>query len=386
MAQKSHSEEVLLDTVAAMERYGGISQAARAIGVPRTTFESRYYAAERAGYTPDKKKQSFTVHNPPGDVDEPIESILDRKRSIFARRARTEDETALLRVSVNMDGPYGILHMGDPHLDDDACDFAMLEKHIALIDRTEGLFGANVGDLSNNWIGRLARLYANQATTAAEAVKLIEWFVNRVKWLYLVGGNHDVWSGAADPVRWFSKQAGIGYKWHGVRLALTSPNGREIRVNARHDFAGTSQWNGAHAPAKAARLSYAKDHIYTCGHRHAAAHNMLVWENGEHVAHAVRVGTYKVFDDFSDAKGFPRENLPAAVTVVSPDAERPTGLVTVFWDVEEAASYLSWLRGKRSAHHIGMTAGQRIIKSAGQAKKSAVQDRQKTAKPAARRR
>src|SRR5690606_3069297 len=163
-------------------------------------------------------------------------------------------------------------------------------------------FGANVGDLSNNWVGRLARLYANQSTTAAQAWQLVQWFVRRVRWLYLAGGNHDVWSGAADPVKWFARQAGVTYQWHGVRLSLTSPGGAEVRVNARHDFAGTSMWNGAHAPAKAARFGFVRDHIYTCGHRHMAAHNTLVFENGAHIAHAVRVGTYKVFDDFSDAK------------------------------------------------------------------------------------
>ena len=290
----------------------------------------------------------FIVENPPGDTDEPVDALIERRRRAFERRAQNEDASSLVRVSVQIDGPYGILHMGDPHVDDNGCNWPLLQQHIDLINDTEGLFGANVGDLTNNWIGRLARLYANQDTTAADAWRLAEWLVKSVDWLYLVGGNHDVWSGAADPLRWFAKQAGLAYKWHGVRMALTSPNGREVRINARHDFAGTSQWNGAHAPSKAARLGFHKDHIYTCGHRHAAAQNMLVWENGEHVAHALRVGTYKVFDDFADAKGFPRENLPAVVTVVNPAANTAAGLVTVFWDAEAAADYLTFLRRPRA--------------------------------------
>jgi hypothetical protein len=295
---------------------------------------------------PPERESAFSVPALPTG-DEPIEALISRRAAAFARRHEAREARELVPVTVKLDGAYGVLHMGDPHVDDDGCDWPALLRHLELIDSTEGLFAANVGDLSNNWVGRLARLYASQGTTATDALRMVEWLVARVRWLYLVGGNHDCWSGAQDPVRWFATQAGAAYQWHGMRLALRSPNGREVRINARHDFAGTSMWNGAHAPAKAARMGWARDHIYTCGHRHAAAHNTLFFNNGEHVAHAVRVGAYKVHDDYADAKGFPKENAPAAVTIVNPNARDAFGLVTVFWDVEAAADYLRFLRRPR---------------------------------------
>ncbi len=284
---------------------------------------------------------------PAPSPDEPIEDLIARRTAAFARRHEAREAAEIRDVSVRIDGAYGILHMGDPHVDDDGCDWPTLQRHLALIDATEGLFAANVGDLSNNWIGRLARLYGSQGTTAADAWRMVEWLVKRVRWLYLIGGNHDAWSGAADPIKWFAGQAGVAYQWHGMRLALRSPCGGVVRVNARHDFAGASTWNGAHAPAKAARMGWARDHIYTCGHRHMAAHNTLFFNNGEHVAHAVRVGAYKIHDDFADSKGFPKENMPSACTIINPAARDAAGLVTVFWDVEEAASYLRYLRRPR---------------------------------------
>jgi hypothetical protein len=358
MAFPALTDADLQEAVDAVAMWGTQKEAARALGFTRGKLGTRLTEADLRGIGASGAAAPAPARDPPRvrlpdfeterlpSTDEPIEDLLNRKRIGFERRKAADEASSLTRVRVNIAGPYGILHMGDPHLDDDGCDIATLERHLELIDRTPGLFAANVGDLSNNWVGRLARLYSGQSATAADAWRLVEWFVRRVRWLYLVGGNHDVWSGAADPVRWFARNADAHYKWHGVRLELTPPSGASVRVNARHDYPGTSQWNGAHAASKAARIGFARDHIYTCGHRHMAAQNMVVFDNGEHIAHAVRVGTYKVFDDYAEARGFPRENLPAAVTIVDPNAKHATGLVRVFWDVEGAADYLRFLRAR----------------------------------------
>ncbi len=276
--------------------------------------------------------------------DEPIDELIERRSKAFSRLKEAREAREVIPVQVNVRGPYGILHMGDPHVDDDGCDWPTLRHHLDLINGTPALFGASIGDQSNNWVGRLARLYANQGTGARDAWRMVEWFIRSVRWLYMLGGNHDVWSGHGDPIQWMAAQSGALYQWHGVRLALISPGGSETRINARHDFAGTSQWNGAHAPAKAARLGWERDHLYTCGHRHMAAENTLIFNNGNHVARAVRVGTYKVFDDYADAKGFPHENMPAALTVINPHPRTEAGRVSVFWDVDEGADFLRYLR------------------------------------------
>ena len=35
--------------------------------------------------------------------------------------------------------------------------------------KTDGLFGGNLGDIQNNWIGRLQALYGQQSTSAKES-------------------------------------------------------------------------------------------------------------------------------------------------------------------------------------------------------------------------
>lgn len=347
----SRTEAAMREALTAVAAHGSIKAAADATGIPRKTMSDRYHAGVAAGVTFDKPRvrvkaggvPDFELPELPSEY-EPVEELIERRKKAFLRLQTAKEARDLIPVKVNIDGPYGVLHFGDPHVDDNGCDWNALEHHITLIDKTPGLFAGNIGDSANFWIGRLARLYGNQSVTAAEAVRMVEWFIGRLRWIFIIGGNHDVWNGATDPVRWFAAQSQGVYEWHGVRLALQSPNGREIRINARHDFAGTSMWNGAHAPAKAARMGWARDHVYTCGHRHSAAYNMLVFNNGEHIAHAIRVGTFKVYDDFAEAKGFPKENMPSALTVMNPDAKTAAGLVTVFWDVDEGAEYLRYLR------------------------------------------
>jgi hypothetical protein len=333
------------ETLAAVKQYGSLRAASKALNIPRTTLQSRLKSAKASGFEsgimPD-----FTLPELPSEF-EPVEDLIAKRRRAFALKEAAKKARDLIGIKVNIPGPYGILHFGDPHLDDSGCDWAAVEHCLKLLDDTEGLFGANCGDSSNNWVGRLARLYGNQSVSAAEAWRLVEWFMKRVPWLYIIGGNHDAWSGAQDPIRWMAANAGSLYEWHGVRIALTSPNGREVRVNARHDFAGTSQWNGAHAALKAAKLGWARDHLYTCAHRHSAAASTIFFNDGEHVAHALRIGTFKKYDDFAEQKGFPRENMPAVVTVINPNAVTEAGLITPFWDVDEGASYLRFLRARK---------------------------------------
>jgi hypothetical protein len=291
--------------------------------------------------------RGFEVEAPPVELA-PVAEIRERRRDQFARKKAAYDAAQLITVRVRMDGPVGILHMGDPHIDDDGCDIATLEKHVEIVNRTKGLFGANVGDLRNNWIGRLAHLYGQQSTSAREALALTEWLVGAVPWIYLVGGNHDAWAGENDPIEWIMRtQPGVFQAW-GARLRLVFPNGKEVRINARHDFRGHSMWNPAHGVSKAAQMGW-RDHVLTCGHLHISGYAPLKCPASGLISHALRIAGYKLIDRYATQLGLPNQNIsPAVVTVIDPTKpDDSPGLVTVFWDVEEAAAFLRWKRGRK---------------------------------------
>jgi hypothetical protein len=230
-------------------------------------------------------------------------------------------------------------------LDDDGTDIDLVRAHVNLFNKTEGLLAVAIGDYSNNWVGRLARLYGQQSLSAAEAWVLVEWLVRSLPWLYLVGGNHDLWSGAGDPIQWMAKQARVQYQANGMRLGLTFPNGRTIRVNARHDFSGHSQWNTAHGPAKAAQMGW-RDHILTCGHKHTSGYQVLRDPASGLLSHAIRVGSYKTFDRYAEEKGLPNQTfMTAPVTIIDPsEPDDSNRCITVIFDPEEGADYLTFKR------------------------------------------
>jgi hypothetical protein len=303
--------------------------------IPESTYQPGRQVVDKGDY-------EFTALP---DDDVPIEELIAQRKRKFQHKREHEEASKLIPIKVKMDGAIGILHFGDPHVDDDGCDIEAIERHTDLVNRTEGLFAANVGDTTNNWCGRLARLYADQTTSAAQAWKIAEWFINRCNWLYMIGGNHDLWSGSGDPLRWIAKQQDALYKSSEARLALRFPNGLEVRVNARHDHSGSSIWNPAHGPMKAALMG-TRDHLYVAGHKHESAYSVLKDAISGITMHACKVASYKIYDRYAKERGF-RDNClsPCALTTINPalPADHPD-LVKVWWDPEEGADYLTFLR------------------------------------------
>jgi len=290
----------------------------------------------------DKGDYEFT---PLPDDDVPIEELIAQRKRKFQHKREHEESSKLIPMKIKIPGAIGILHFGDPHVDDDGTDIEALERHTDLVRKTEGLFAANVGDTTNAWAGRLARLYADQATSAAQAWRIAEWFIGRCDWLYMIGGNHDLWMGAGDPLKWITRQQDALYKASEARIALRFPNGLEVRINARHDHSGSSIWNPAHGPMKAALMG-TRDHLYVAGHKHESAYSVLKDAISGITMHAMKVASYKIYDRYAKERGF-RDNClsPCALTTINPalPPDHPD-LIKAFWDPEEGADYLTYLR------------------------------------------
>jgi hypothetical protein len=317
-------------------------QTAKHLGLDPSSCARRLRRIQKRG----RDVEGFEIDKPPPD-ELPIDDLLEIRKKRFERKRRHEDGRRLINVRLDEPLPYGILHFGDPHVDDDGTDIAMLERHSDLTRTVPGLYGANVGDTTNNWVGRLAKLYGQQGTSAKEAWQLAEWFIRRTRWLYLVGGNHDAWSGDADPLRWMVANMDAIYQDSEVRLQITTPAKRPLVVNARHDFAGSSQYNPAHGPMKAVHFGV-RDHIAVCGHKHISGYGVIKDPTSGRTCHALQVASYKVYDRYARERGFRDQSISAcAVTIVNTTLEETNGdFVKVFWDAEEGAAYLTDLRSR----------------------------------------
>lgn len=349
-------DSTLQETVTVLLACGSINKTAETMGLHRSTVQERLKQAKKRGilvdgetFPPSKHvtaaPTAFELGHIPETID--IDELIERRKRQYDKKAAFEEATKLIPVKIKIEGPIGILVFGDPHVDDDDTDLEALERHARLVAETPGLFAGNIGDTTNNWTGRLARLYAEQSTSAEEASALAEWFVTLTRdWLFILGGNHDLWTGSGDIMKWITRQAGHAYFPSQTRLALQFPNGREVRINARHDFEGHSQYNPAHGVMKAFLMGF-RDHIMLAGHKHISAYGVQKDADSGVINHAVRVASYKVYDRYAKERGLRDQHIsPCAVVVIDPDASE-AGLVHVFWDPEEGAKYLTYLRSQK---------------------------------------
>jgi len=334
------------------------THASRELKLPRATVQARIREAlAKEGTTAAAFKKSKTVNvlrprsfevEPIESGNEPIENLIERKKALIKRRQRHEAATKLRAVKINIDGPFGILHFGDPHLDDDHCDIGTLEHHCNLVRQTEGMLAGNVGDVTNNWVGRLAHLHGEQTTTVPDAWRLAQWMTDLLgdRLLYLVGGNHDAWCGSSNPLDWIMAQTDAINQSSEVRMALKHPTGT-IRINCRHDFAGHSMYNAAHGVSKSLQFGL-RDHIAICGHKHTSAYNTLKDMNTGIVMHAIQVASYKIIDHYAKTRGFRDQHLsPCVVTVFNtmlPDTH--PDMIKVYWDGDEGAQAVKEARAR----------------------------------------
>ena len=277
----------------------------------------------------------------------PVEDIISFRQKAYSQKKKAKESRTLVDIHINIDGPIGIAHFGDPHVDDDGTDLSQIIMYTDIINNTEGMFAGNLGDIQNNWVGRLSALYGQQSTSAKESWKLTEYFVNKLNWLYLVAGNHDVWSGDGDPLEFIMRDhKGLYERW-GARMNLIFPNGKEITINARHTWKGNSMWNTAHGVAKAAQMGW-KDHILTCGHTHVSGYQVIKDPASGLISHALQDASFKIMDNYADKLGLDDKNIfNCPVTIIDPRYENDDNrLITTIFNPEVASEYLKYLRGK----------------------------------------
>ena len=335
--------ETLQACVNATHEHGSVSLAAAALGLNRKTFHARLGAAARVGITA-QDAPVLTVSKAP-EIDEPLEDLIARKKAGMARGKAYEKWAKLIGVDVADDRPIGLFLVGDPHVDDDHCDIEQLEHDLTTVGRTPGFMAGHIGDLTNNWVGRLGRLYAHQSTTFNDGLRLTQWMLDLCPNLFVVNGNHDCWEKGSDLLR-FIVNAGV-HQSHGARIGLNFPGGRQVRIHARHDFKGRSQFSDTHGH-KRELLFGEKDHILVAGHTHVDEARIEPGPDG--MTHWMfRVSGYKVIDEYAKENGFRTKRLASGVSVIiNPNAAVPAEVVKPFWCVESAADYLKYVRKAKS--------------------------------------
>ena len=279
----------------------------------------------------------------------PIEDLIKNRIKASQRKKSKANEH---RRNITLPAePVGLMIFGDPHVDNEGCDFAQLHDHVSLAQRTEGVLAACVGDLQDNWIGRLARIYCEASVTASNGWRLSEWFLSSMQWIAIVGGNHDAWAHGpgVDPLKWLSKSCGVTcYAQDEIRISINwkgEPELDPVVWVLRHDFGGRSWYHPTHGPHKEAMLD-GRCHLLTAGHIHQWG-QLTTEQRHDRITNALRVRGYKRNDSYARQKGFSEQSFGEACLVVIDPWEVGPGRITVFWDLVRGCEFLTFLREKR---------------------------------------
>jgi hypothetical protein len=342
-----YSDQEIRQTLAAHK--GSVKAASKALGCSQSTIRLRI---EADGYGNQARLSAAEL--PPvqlpefPDDDIPTKEIIEQMVKRFGKRQSYQKAKDWFPVKVNLKGPIGITFWGDPHVDDDGCNWPLLNHHCDIHRANSALFSVNIGDTINNWSDRLAKLYANQETSLKTAKKLAKWFLkdSGVRWICWLAGNHDLWTDFTDYLR-AQNIARVPMEDWQARFRVVFPNGRECKIWAAHDFAGSSMWNSLQGLQKAAHTKAEAD-IYAAGHTHNWAIHQEESGSRDFTYWLLRSRGYKYIDDYGLKLGhFPQDEGASITCVIDPDAKSQSGFIQAFADMDAASDYLSYLRRKK---------------------------------------
>lgn len=283
------------------------------------------------------------------DPLEPVGELISRREKAFKRDAGRRKAERWIPMDLEDErGPFVVVFFGDPHLDDNHCNWPLLKEHVALASRPH-VYGVCVGDKANNWVGRLMREYAEQHVTKSDARRLAHWYLSGcgVNWLFHVLGNHDAWNEGETIYDLLNVDGHYFVNWD-ARVELRA-GGDKWRIQVAHDFKGTSIYNKTHGPSRAAMFSGGAE-LYVCGHKHCFGTQSFEIEETGRVVHAVRARGYKDFDTYALTNGFPQGTAGSAVAALFwPGAKDAGARITTFADPKIAVAVLESLHEMKAA-------------------------------------
>lgn len=282
--------------------------------------------------------------SPPRSIPSLLEQQFERYRH---KQENAKQKQSGIDIMIHEPGPFGLLCFGDPHVGDDGCDMEQLIADMDFARATEHVYAINMGDLSNNWVGPLKRLWAHQGTTEEEEEALVAWLIEYLPWVVVILGNHDKWSPMAARI---CRDRNVFTVSHGGRLVFRTPGGRPLYMDARHDHRGFSMYNPAHAQIRKKFRGNPCD-VIIGAHTHESGYTKLYNDNSKTLGHCVQVASYKDADEYADAKDLSNSKIsPSVLIVVDPQCDG-IGFVHVFEDLSYGALFLQALRDRYEHTH-----------------------------------
>lgn len=323
------------------------------LGIRLESFTSTACSQAQKACRERLRQFSVTSKRPTAEDEIPIEELVAQRLKQTTRKLANDKLRELVEIDLDVTGPYAIAMFGDPHIDNPGCNLDLLLRHTKLVAGADGMLAICVGDMQDNWVGRLARLWAAQGIAARDSQRLVDWWLKQFKGKLIAvsEGNHDCWAhgqSGITPLAWIESQLGAVLEPHGVRLRLTPKDSDvPVTINMRHDFPGRSQYNAAHGPNKSL-LFGCRDDVAVAGHTHEFGFGVRLDPETRRPMWAVRLGSYKHSDDYARTLGLLDNNVTECATlIVDPLEPDPRHRTWVELNPFRAAEILKQLRKER---------------------------------------
>jgi hypothetical protein len=331
------------EAVDAIKQHGSLNAAAKAMSMSRDALRNRIERAVEYGLMEPIDFKAIPSRW------RPFDELVAARKIEFDRVAAHGTGRTAFEVHLQNPGPFMIVAIGDPHLDNPGTDLKSFERWCDVLDARKNIFGFALGDWIDNWLRVLGHLYATAETTAPEAWVLLEGYLEKYAKHFIgsVSGNHDDWSGHSDPLGMLMAKHKVLHRSMSLRLGINTLEGRRVTLGARHRFTGNSQWNPAHAIMKAAQLGW-RDTILVGGDKHVSGSGLERCPDTGKLTWCYQVAAFKMFDDYGEMLGLRNKHVSPSVAFVVDPAREDTDpqLVTAFHDPQVAVDYLAFLRAK----------------------------------------
>jgi hypothetical protein len=312
-------------------RTGSKRQAAKNLGVPRSTFRRwlKKSNLQIEGVTPN-----FTT------VD--TDTLLQRLVETQERKDRAIELSRNQRVIINDNLPIVLAIFSDTHWGNNKTDYRALISDTKAVAECAFCYALGSGDYSENWIGKLGWISREQGITKDAENALVKWWFDTLSdsFIAICSGNHDnrtVIQAGYDYIRSCLGDALMLYDQDQILFTLQHA-GEEIKIKIRHRDQYKSILNPFHGAFRdIERGDWAWD-VYVSGHDHKAT--MF----GDFIHHdrpkkVVRLGTYKMDDRYGKACGFAKSwGTGSAALVID------KGTVQGFRSIDAAIKYCEHLR------------------------------------------
>ena len=333
--------EEALDLV---KQHGGVSAAARASGIARTTLRYRYNYAKKQFESHSLDYDLERAPPTPSDAWNSHVSAFEQKASKMLKEHKIKRDNA---------GAFVIFHSTDEHIDDDGTPLRLIEADVKA-SHDLGAIMCHGGDAVNNWPmnGRLAKQWAQQECTAPGALLRLQHFIDIFKPDVWIDGNHEEMNPYLETLidQWLPDDVIRDY-WT-ARFTVQSPQWRDIRVGLSHKFQKGSSWfHKMHGHIREMLEGVELDMMLD-GHLHSDGMLDHTLPERSHSALCVASAGYKLFDKFAmriSRDGPPKMRGRAHWIVCDPQAESDEALTMGFVSARQAEACLNGLQNLRAA-------------------------------------